>query len=161
MCFFVSYFCNCSNGKFQHLLVIDLAHFYVIPSVAVSGELWWKMVVRTRFNGFSVKPCKQRFNLGDRLFILCECVFIHSLHSRSLQYTAFRGLVFSDECVQLWMFCFYVQMPVCIVFSYMCITFDCRETFYLCRKMFVLTNLGSKNSVQSSLRYAPHEIKHM
>lgn len=156
MCFFVFYLCNCcSNGKFWYPLVIDVSHFYLIPSVAVSGELWWKTMVQTRFNGFSVKPCKQRFNLGHKLFILCKRVFIHSLHSHSLQYIAFKGPIFSDEYVQLWMFCLYVQMPVCIVFSYTCVTFDYGEMPYLCRKVFVLTKLGS-NSAQSSLCYAPH-----
>jgi len=59
------------------------------------------MVIWTKFNGFSVKSCKQRFNWGAKLFMLCKCVFIHSSHSHSLQYTAFKGPVFSDEYVQL------------------------------------------------------------
>lgn len=55
--------------------------FYIIPSAAVSGQLWWKVVVWEKLNSFSVKLCKQRLNLEDKWYILCKCIFIHSLHS--------------------------------------------------------------------------------
>lgn len=68
-------------------------------------------------------------------------MYIYTLTAFSLQSTAFKGPVFSDGYVQLWMFSLYVQMPVCIVFLYV-YSIDYGEESYLCRKVFVLTNEG-------------------
>lgn len=50
----------------SHWLLICPTSHVLLLLVGNYHEKWW-----TEFNVFSVKPCKQTFNLGDKLFLLC------------------------------------------------------------------------------------------